>query len=418
MSAPQRRGACPGLSAPMPTGDGLLVRLMPSAPIPLEAFAGLCAAARTHGNGTIEITARGSLQIRGLTPRSAPLFAAAVADLDIAAIEGVPVIADPLPDHPSTLVDAAAIASVVRKAIAAARLVLAPKVSIVIDGGGPLHLDALAADIRLRAVRAGLHVALGGDAASAMPLGSIALDNAAAVMVRLLEVIVRQGPTARVHDVLRDHGIAAFRTAADGDLSVAPDLPHRPPAEPICQHPLRDGTLALGLALAFGHAQADALCELARLAAAHGARTARPAHGRALLLIGLPNKSASHLADALAALGFITRADDPRLRIVACPGRPACASGLIAARALATEIAQHAIALHGLPENGTLHVSGCPKGCAHPAPAALTMVGTERGCGIVRHGTARMTPDRYIDPADLVSEITHMTACVHEAAHG
>ena len=23
---PQRRGACPGLSAPMPTGDGLLVR--------------------------------------------------------------------------------------------------------------------------------------------------------------------------------------------------------------------------------------------------------------------------------------------------------------------------------------------------------------------------------------------------------
>jgi precorrin-3B synthase len=413
MSAPQRRGACPGLSVPMPTGDGLLVRLMPSAPIPLEAFAGLCAAARTHGNGTIEVTARGSLQIRGLTPRSAPLFAAAVADLDIAAIEGVPVIADPLPDHPSTLVDTAAIASVVRQAIAAARLVLAPKVSIVIDGGGPLHLDALAADIRLRAVRAGLHVALGGDAASATPLGSIALDSAAAVVIRLLGVIAQQGPTARARDVLHDHGIAVFRAAADNDLSAAPDLPRRPPAESIARHPLRDGTAALGVALAFGHAHADALCELTRVAAAHAARTARPAPGRALLLIGLPDQTASRLANALAALGFITRADDARLRVVACPGKPACASGLIAARALAAEIAPH-----WPSDRGTLHVSGCAKGCAHPAPAALTMVGTERGCGIVRHGTARMTPDRYIDPADLVSEITHMTACVHEAVHG
>ena len=38
MKAPHRRGACPGLSAPMPTGDGLLVRLMPTAPVPLDAF--------------------------------------------------------------------------------------------------------------------------------------------------------------------------------------------------------------------------------------------------------------------------------------------------------------------------------------------------------------------------------------------
>ena len=42
----------------------------------LAAFAGLCAAARKHGNGTMEISARGNLQVRGLTPRSAPLFCA------------------------------------------------------------------------------------------------------------------------------------------------------------------------------------------------------------------------------------------------------------------------------------------------------------------------------------------------------
>ena len=64
-----RRGACPGLSTPMPTGDGLLARLMPTGTMTLDAMAGLCAAARRYGNGTIEITSRGSIQVRGLTRR-------------------------------------------------------------------------------------------------------------------------------------------------------------------------------------------------------------------------------------------------------------------------------------------------------------------------------------------------------------
>ena len=80
----------------MPTGDGLLVRLLPSGTIPLAAFAALCAAARAHGNGVIEITSRGSIQVRGLTAASAPQFASAVAALDIAAEDGVPIHCNPL----------------------------------------------------------------------------------------------------------------------------------------------------------------------------------------------------------------------------------------------------------------------------------------------------------------------------------
>ncbi len=70
---------------------------------------GLCEAALRHGNGVMEVTARGSLQIRGLTERSAARFAAAVDALGIAVRTGVPVqtgvlagldpdeIADPTP---------------------------------------------------------------------------------------------------------------------------------------------------------------------------------------------------------------------------------------------------------------------------------------------------------------------------------
>ena len=417
MSTALRRGACPGLSAPMATGDGLLARFAPLDCIPLGAFIAFCAAAGRHGNGTIEITARGSLQVRGLTPASAPRFASAVATLDIAAGEGVPVVVDPLADDPGVLIDTAALAARLRRAIAAAALVLAPKVCVLLDGGGRLHLDALAADVRLTAAASrqapSLHVAVGGDAASALPLGSIAPDRVVDAVVGILGVIAARGPAARALDVVRDEGAGPFRAAVDGDVEPALARPPRPPAEPIGRHPLRDGTVALGVGLAFGHAHAGALTELARAAGAGGVGLVRPAPGRALLLLGVTEEIAAALATSAEQLGFLARADDPRRRVIACPGKPDCASGLIAARALAAELARELP-----PGSETIHISGCCKGCAHPAPAALTVVGTARGCGIVQYGPAHAEPRYHVDPAALAAEVARIAAEGSEAVHG
>ncbi len=155
----------------MPTGDGLLVRLVPADSIPPDAFIALCAAARAHGNGTMEVTARGSLQVRGLTPASAPLFASEVARLDIAAADGVAVLAGPLRDrcrchHRSERTSPRNCGGRSRRRVSR----LAPKVSVVVDGGGRLHLDALTADVRLRAV---------GPAASVPPPVALELGRAA-----------------------------------------------------------------------------------------------------------------------------------------------------------------------------------------------------------------------------------------------
>jgi precorrin-3B synthase len=143
----------------------------------------------------------------------------------------------------------------------------------------------------------------------------------------------------------------------------------------------------------------------------------RPAPARALLLLGVPSHKATALSEEAARLGLIVSPDDQRRRIVACPGRPDCASGLIAARALAAELGQHLVsssrAVHCRQE--IVHISGCAKGCAHPAVAALTVVGTERGCGIVHHGTARTSPSGHVDPADLLAEILRVTGQMKEA---
>jgi precorrin-3B synthase len=129
-----------------------------------------------------------------------------------------------------------------------------------------------------------------------------------------------------------------------------------------------------------------------------------------LLLIGIGRQDAEMLAGRLEQLGFITRPDDPRRRVVACPGKPACASGLMAARGLAAEIAPRLP-----PSRDIIHVSGCAKGCAHPAPAALTIVGTERGCGIIERGDARALPSRHVAEADIVAEAVRLATNVPHA---
>jgi precorrin-3B synthase len=397
----------------MQTGDGLLARISPLERIAPTAFAAFCTAARRHGNGTIEVSGRGSLQVRGLTEASAPRFAAEVEALEVAAL-GVPVLSDPLPDDPAALIDAGALANDLRAAIVGADLVLAPKVCVVIDGGGALHLDAIAADIRLRAVaRDGetrLAIGLAGDATTATPMGSISIEAAPEVVIAALRVIASRGDV-RASDVLRADGLGAFSKLPHIQREPSP-LPARAPVFAIGTHALRGGTYALGVGLAFGHAQAESLIVLADAAGAHGACALRPAPGRALLVIGLAPSDASALAREVARLGFISSADDPRRRIVACPGAPACASGFISARALATELAQGA-SLNGL--TGTIHISGCAKGCAHPGPAALTIVGSERGCGLIEDGPAHGTPHTYVDPQHLVA---HLARRVREPAHG
>lgn len=387
------RGACPGLSAPMPTGDGLLVRFLPAAPIPLDAFIGVCAAARRHGNGTMEISARGSLQIRGLTPDSAPRFAAEVAALAIDICDGVQIVVDPLPADPAWLIDPGPIAAAIRDGVAERPLRLAPKISVLIDGGGCIDLDALFADIRLRAVQADegprLHIALAGNAESATPSGIVSPGDAADSALDLLARIAALGPEARAADLL--------------PMSLPAKRRAKSRREAIGMHSLENAANAIGVGLAFGHARADRLMELAAMAKDSGASWARAAPDRALLLGPFNDAGAMNTLNGAEAFGFIVAASDPRRRIAACPGAPHCMHGLIAARTLAAEIARGVALPQG--DGIALHVSGCAKGCAHPQAAPLTIVGTAQGCGLVRDGTARATPNEYVAPRDIAAAL-------------
>jgi precorrin-3B synthase len=409
------RGACPSLHAPMPSGDGLLVRMTPRSTLALETFEQLCDAARRHGNGVMEITARGNLQIRGLTPRSTDAFATDVMALAIGPHSGLPITISPLAGlEGDGTIDVTPLAEGI--ADAARAIALGPKVSIVLDGGGHLHLDAMPADVRLNWDGAGWHVALAGDAAGAAALGAIARGATVDTVMRLLTVIAAHGPLARARSVIATEGLAPFRHAVHDLLFEAPPLPPRAPSEPVGLHALGAGKTALGLGLAFGHARSDALKALMAAARRAGSTGLRLAPGRALLILLEEPDQADSVREAARDLGLIVGADDPRRAIVACPGAPACASGEMATRDLAAAVATVAAPL--LDGSVRLHLSGCPKGCAHPLPAALTVVGRGGACGLVFDGSAQEPPSAVITPQALTALLAHLAAQIgpHQTA--
>jgi precorrin-3B synthase len=268
---------------------------------------------------------------------------------------------------------------------------LGPKVSVVIDAGRTLHLDQLAADIRLRPERTGqhVHVMLGGDACHATSVGSVPRAMATDVTLRALEAIANHGCEARARDLMRAGELEAFRAALGPLAREAPPPTPRPPSEPIGVHALRGGRFALGIGLAFGHTEADALEKLIDAGKTSRADGVRTAH-RALLVIGLSAQAASNLATAAQQLGFVTRVSDPRRHIATCAGAPICCAAQIPTRALAPTIAKAAPDL--LDGSFVLHLSGCAKGCAHHADSALTIVGKGGGCGVVLDGAASDMP--------------------------
>ncbi len=324
------RGWCPTVYAPMASGDGLLVRVKPpcSRLSPAQARALADAAAR-DGNGAIELTGRGNLQIRGLRAAGVPRFAGSMVAAGLA--------------HPDAAVERRR--TVLLAPLADARM---QRVALALE-------EALAADAGLAALPAKFGFAVGVAA------------------VRADVYLLPQGAAWRVGRSAADAGatddpVAEALRLAHGALAPPARAAAQPVVPPLVIGPLAGG---FGVGLPFGATDAATLAALAEC----GTLWLTP--WRVLVI--------EAAAPPAPRDGLILDPADPRLSAAACAGRPACASALADTRADATWLARQ---FPGL----ALHVSGCAKGCAHPAPAAATLVGRADGYALVRDGAAADPP--------------------------
>jgi hypothetical protein len=131
---------------------------------------------------------------------------------------------------------------------------LPPKATVLVDGGGTLHLAAEAADVRLVARANGWLLGCGADW-----LGLGDADAALAATLHLLADMAREAKRRPSPEA---------RAATAGLLTPAPAPPPVPAPDAIGTHQLRTG-VALGVGLPFGRLEAAALIAFA---GASGAR--------------------------------------------------------------------------------------------------------------------------------------------------
>jgi precorrin-3B synthase len=391
------KGWCPGALRPMPSGDGLIVRIRPfCGAFSLDQARGLADLARRLGNGHIDLTRRANLQLRGLLDEHLPELHAelgrlglidpdaeteATRNLMVAPLAGL---------DPAEALDVRPIARAIAEDLAAdARLGALPaKFGLLIDGGGAVSIAAERADISLLAVSA--EIALGIDTPSGSQwLGVTSPDAAAAAALLAVRTFLEaaDGATRTRMRGLSAAGLAHVRSI------LSPLLRPCPVVSPKKGRVLGVIGAAAGVAAPFGRLEAEQLSGLVALAGEAGALELRLSPWRTVYLGARDAAAAARAVDAARSLGLIVDSDDPLLRIEACPGAPDCKSSSVDARGDARRLAALASA-QGY--DGSIHVSGCAKGCACSAPSKLVLVGKAGRYRLVRNATTRGPVERII----------------------
>ncbi|MFI6152521.1 hypothetical protein ACIBCA_07510 [Kitasatospora sp. NPDC051170] len=391
-----RADVCPGALRLHAADDGALARIrLPGGELTDRQALALAEASEALGDGSLETTSRGNVQLRGLGSHCAGELAErlrAVGLLPSDTHERVRnIVASPLAGLPGTAgpgvrdwtreLDARLCASDWAAG-------LSGKFLFALDDGRG-DVAALDADVTLIAGSPG---GSAGGAGGAGDAGSSRGTGSASPLLRLgraayghpvepgREVTAVLDAARAFLDALRTTGRRAWHLREVPDLLPAgavalPEFAGEAPAL---------GALpgALSVGLRFGRASAAQWRAL--VAASAGELRLTPWRG-----VVLPGADASGLAQ-LAEAGFRTEAGSAWERASACTGLPGCAKSLADVRAdaaSALDAAPGAVgtgAAAGLP----VHWSGCERRCGHPAGRWVDVLATGQGYRVTVNGPA------------------------------
>jgi precorrin-3B synthase len=362
---------CPGVLRLASAADGQLARIrLPGGLIGAGQMRTLARLADELGDGRVELTSRGNVQLRALAPGAAgPLTeqltrAGLLPSLSHDRVRNV--LASPLAGLDGGR-DLTGIVRALDTALCARpRLAeLSGRFLFAVDDGRG-DVASLGADVVAQVgadgvVVNGLAVAPGDGTDDEVVTLMLACAEA------FLDEAAAQGGTAwRIADLT--DGAERVRAAVAARLKLAAARP-------------ADVENAAGRPVGIigpGGTAAVLLAPLGRLTAAQltwlaGRVTGRPARitpWRSIVLPDLPD-AAGVLRDA-AGLGFGVDAASPWLRVSACAGRPGCASALADVQADAAGFAAR------WPDR-IVHVSGCARHCGRPAATEIDVTATSEG---------------------------------------
>ncbi len=374
-----RAGAdrCPGALATHEAEDGRLARIrIPGgmlSPDQLEAVAGLA----DDGNGIVEITARGNLQVRGLGAEPA---AGRALRLDAVGLLPSPehervrnILASPFGGrHCSSLVSTDDLVVALDRGICSDPAFgrLSGRFLFAVDDGSGV-MAGQRADVGLMAEpsgtgRARFRLFLDGRPTTRYIGTAIAVDAALAAARAFLDLSsLRGGRAWRVGDLAS----GAERLAERLGTRLGPAPPDS--AGLVVRAGLstqRNGYLAISGLAPLGRLSPQGLRAIASAARPLGAGV-RTSPWRTLTLLDVPPGSARSAQSALEAAGLLVEGDDGWHRLSACAGLGACAKASADVRTAAVRRARQ----RG-PGSPREHWSGCERRCGESASVGVSAV--------------------------------------------
>ncbi|MFE2496793.1 precorrin-3B synthase [Streptomyces scopuliridis] len=403
-SVRERGDACPGALRLHAADDGRLARLrLPAGLLTPRQAEALADAAERLGDGHLDLTSRGNVQLRGLGQSCGAELAERLHEAGLLPSETHErirnIVASPLAgldQLPSADVQLWAreldglLCASARAAALSGRFLFA-----LDDGRG--DVATLGADVTLLARRDGSVVVRTGANRSGLRVTPENAPRAAllaaetfltlaeasgsgAWRVRELPAEHGRGLEAAVRAGLADAGIATEYVAEASELAPGPGSEPGPEPEaskpdPEGEPPLPgpvlspDGTVALSV-----HAR------LGRLSVAQWRLLATAANGplrvtpwRGVIVPGVAPAAAGAVLDRLRTAGLITAPGSPWHGVGACTGRPGCAKALADVRSDAAAAVSRGSG--GLP----VYWSGCARRCGHPQGRWVDVVATGEG---------------------------------------
>jgi len=352
--------ACPGALQVHHAADGALVRVrLPGGMITADQLAALTDVASGLGSGTLELTARGNVQVRGITDVTAAAEAiAAVGLLPSATHERVRnIVASPLSGRAGGRADVRGWVGELDAAIRAEpRLAdLGGRFWFSLDDGRA-DVSGLGADVGIQVLDDGLALLLAGRDTGVRPAPDGVTETLVAVALRFLEVREKAWRVNELAD------IRMLLPTADPSGATFP-VRTRPPVGWLGQD---DGRVTLGAAVPLGVLPAT-VAEY--LVAVRAPLVVTP--WRSVLLCDLSEEAADVALRVLAPLGLVFDENSPWLTVGACTGSPGCAHSLADVRADAARSLDPESTVHR-------HFVGCERACGSPL-AGEVLVATGDG---------------------------------------
>jgi precorrin-3B synthase len=421
----QRRGGvdrCPGTVAVHQAQDGGLARIrVPGGALTRDALISLAGLAAELGNGRLELTARGNLQLRGLAPGAEVALSTRLAGQGL--LPSAPhdrarnVLASPLSgrDGVGALDVRPLVAELDRRLCADPELAALPgRFLFALDDGrgdvagqradvAALALPDQRVALLLGGLDSGLRLPVRAAVTGLLASATAFLRQRADTRVwRLAEL--PDGPLQLVPDV---RAALAAESGAEsgvdlGGFGPAVSVPGRDPRGPVGRIEQTDGRVALAASVPLGELT-QARCQVL---AAVAEREVLLTPWRGVVLPDLPPPSTGLAGRRLVGAGLVLDPHSPTLGVSACTGRPGCAQALADVRADASVAAGHAAGTAVPPEDGDevaesrlpVHWSGCARRCGRPSGPTVDVVAEADG----RYRVLRDGETRYVG-ADLAA---------------